>query len=132
MIFPPPEATRADIDRFMLPHTHHVAEVVRSPDDWMDGTWATDEELWPARFGIVVIDAQDRMVRTLKGMRRTIDEGAFPVAVWRPNGERWFSFAGQNCHGPCRGWDGKSGRCDCGNRRVYWDTSQGRRCARAD
>ncbi len=21
----------------------------------------------------------------------------------------------------CDGWDGKSHRCDCGNRRMYWD-----------
>ncbi len=43
----------------------------------------------------------------------------------------WHDFCGMNCNEylepgrkPCRGWDGKSGRCDCGNRRVYWDTSE--------
>ena len=32
----------------------------------------------------------------------------------------WHDFAGQNCDGPCRGWDGIDRRCDCGNRRVCW------------
>lgn len=32
--------------------------------------------------------------------------------------------AGSSCDRPCRGWDGKAYRCECGNRRVYWD-SQG-------
>lgn len=40
-------------------------------------------------------------------------------------------FDGQNCNDYsdedgtfCSGWDGVSRRCDCGNRRVYWGTSQ--------
>jgi hypothetical protein len=40
-----------------------------------------------------------------------------------------IGFAGWDCEPeqddpprpPCRGWDGYSRRCDCGNRRVYWD-----------
>lgn len=36
-----------------------------------------------------------------------------------------FDFDGQNCDGPCNGWDGISGRCDCGNRRVSWTTGYG-------
>lgn len=32
----------------------------------------------------------------------------------------WHDFCGNNCEGPCRGWDGVSRRCDCGNRRVCW------------
>lgn len=38
------------------------------------------------------------------------------------NGE-WQSFDGWNCGDlgrDCEGWDGKSNRCDCGNRRVCW------------
>lgn len=32
-----------------------------------------------------------------------------------------ISFGGDdNCEG-CGGWDGKSRRCECGNRRVYWE-----------
>jgi len=38
--------------------------------------------------------------------------------------EKWHSFNGQNCDGPCKGWDGLSRRCECGNRRVDW-TSEG-------
>lgn len=33
------------------------------------------------------------------------------------------SFDGQNCDGPCAGWDGFSNRCECGNRRVGWEMS---------
>lgn len=34
-------------------------------------------------------------------------------------------FEGMNCNDweyKCGGWDGVSRRCDCGNRRVYWET----------
>jgi hypothetical protein len=34
-------------------------------------------------------------------------------------------FNGQNCDGPCGGWDGASRRCECGNRRVWWTTGWG-------
>lgn len=30
----------------------------------------------------------------------------------------YMSFSGQNCEGPCAGWNPSSNRCDCGNRRV--------------
>lgn len=40
----------------------------------------------------------------------------------------FIEFEGMNCNDymgpddgpPCPGWDGKSRRCACGNRRVYW------------
>lgn len=32
----------------------------------------------------------------------------------------YFDFSGQNCEGPCIGWDGRDRRCECGNRRVTW------------
>lgn len=35
----------------------------------------------------------------------------------------WHEFSGNNCDGPCRGWDGRSHRCECGNRRVYFATT---------
>ena len=35
-------------------------------------------------------------------------------------GEKFIDFDGQNCSGPCSGWDGESNRCECGNRRVDW------------
>lgn len=62
----------------------------------------------------------------------------------------WVEFADWNCNDYvdghdetedddedaelCRGWDGKSPRCDCGNRRVYWseDEETGDRIAMAD
>lgn len=34
-------------------------------------------------------------------------------------------FDGKNCedidNNECSGWDGVSKRCECGNRRVYWE-----------
>lgn len=40
-------------------------------------------------------------------------------------------FEGMNCNDyledgadECTGWDGESRRCDCGNRRVSWETGQ--------
>lgn len=39
-------------------------------------------------------------------------------------------FDGKNCEDTgedgtyCSGWDGVSRRCDCGNRRVGWETGQ--------
>jgi hypothetical protein len=38
----------------------------------------------------------------------------------------YIDFDGMNCdeENNCNGWDGESRRCDCGNRRVYWYTSQ--------
>jgi hypothetical protein len=37
--------------------------------------------------------------------------------------EGFVDFDGKNCD-DCVGWDGESRRCDCGNRRVYWETSK--------
>lgn len=35
----------------------------------------------------------------------------------------FIDFNGNNCEDrPCRGWDGSSRRCDCGNRRVSWSS----------
>jgi hypothetical protein len=43
----------------------------------------------------------------------------------------YIEFDGMNCNDylddgdeECGGWDGESRRCDCGNRRVYWETQQ--------
>ncbi len=33
---------------------------------------------------------------------------------------KWYNFDDQNCTSPCKGWDGISRRCQCGNRRVDW------------
>ena len=37
----------------------------------------------------------------------------------------WISFHGDESCETCNGWDGVSDRCDCGNRRVYWATTDG-------
>lgn len=39
----------------------------------------------------------------------------------------YHGFSGQNCDGPCEGWDGESRRCECGNRRVSWTQGDGHR-----
>lgn len=37
--------------------------------------------------------------------------------------QTFIDFNGNNCEDfPCRGWDGQSHRCDCGNRRVSWSS----------
>jgi hypothetical protein len=41
------------------------------------------------------------------------------IAQFEKTGE-YYDFSGQNCDGPCPGWDGSSRRCACGNRRVSW------------
>ena len=35
-------------------------------------------------------------------------------------GDDHISFEGQNCLDECAGWNPKSNRCECGNRRVSW------------
>ena len=42
----------------------------------------------------------------------------------------YVEFEGMNCNDyldldaeECEGWDGVDRRCECGNRRVYWDAS---------
>jgi hypothetical protein len=52
---------------------------------------------------------------------------AAAIAYVRLNGP--IEFAGMNCNDhrdddqpECGGWDGEDRRCECGNRRVYWQT----------
>lgn len=51
---------------------------------------------------------------------------AAAIAYAEENGS--IEFDGMNCNDfkgddeiECDGWDGVSRRCNCGNRRVYWD-----------
>lgn len=55
-----------------------------------------------------------------------MNEEEFKKQVWddcvQPKLDRdeFVEFEGDwDCEG-CFGWDGESRRCDCGNRRVYW------------
>lgn len=65
--------------------------------------------------------------------RAEIDAFYARSGATQPSTKVWHDFAGKNCDGPCRGWDGVSRRCDCGNRRVYWDEHEdGTRYAAAD
>jgi hypothetical protein len=54
------------------------------------------------------------------------EEAAIAAAKARAESEGYIPFDGQNCDDyggeDCAGWDGESGRCDCGNRRVCWET----------
>lgn len=49
---------------------------------------------------------------------------AIDAAVANAEDVGYVDFDGQNCDSECIGWDGTSRRCDCGNRRVYWETQQ--------
>lgn len=57
-------------------------------------------------------------------------EEAERAAEARAEEEGYIDFDGQNCGDYredgfyCAGWDGSSRRCDCGNRRVYWEPHQ--------
>ena len=49
------------------------------------------------------------------------DEIAFDLAMEEALiRDGWFKFSGDDECVDCKGWDGKSSRCDCGNYRVYW------------
>lgn len=54
----------------------------------------------------------------------TAEPIAFDEEVARAKGPEgsviWHDFEGNNCDGPCEGWDGVGRRCQCGNRRVSW------------
>ena len=62
------------------------------------------------------------------GQYKTQEEAeAAAIAYVNENGP--IDFDGMNCNEyldddqiECGGWDGESRRCDCGNRRVYWQT----------
>ena len=47
------------------------------------------------------------------------------IAEAMPAAGEFIGFEGMNCDDPCAGWDGKSHRCECGNRRVYWEIEYG-------
>ena len=47
----------------------------------------------------------------------------------RREARAWHDFDGGECRRGCRGWDGRSERCDCVNNRVCWDEMDGHRYA---
>jgi hypothetical protein len=51
-------------------------------------------------------------------------EIAIEEAIKRENldSNNFMQFSGDDKCSDCSGWDGKSQRCDCGNRRVSWET----------
>lgn len=55
---------------------------------------------------------------------------AIDAAMKDAEEQGYVDFDGQNCADAwdegenCAGWDGVDRRCDCGNRRVYWETSK--------
>ena len=54
------------------------------------------------------------------------------VAAAKPAVGEFVGFDGSDSCEDCRGWDGESRRCDCGNRRVYWTEDDGIVYATAD
>lgn len=53
---------------------------------------------------------------------RVANDLRFDELVAEAKKESWHAFIGEAyCEG-CRGWDGESKRCECGNRRVGWVT----------
>ncbi len=103
--------------------------------------WLSDEEQWLRLEGTrrrakeqeeAATALRDRAVTWLMALNKTYGadftaDTASQVALDLAAKEviarqigRWNGFSGQNCEGSCRGWDGKSHRCECGNRRVSW------------
>jgi len=59
----------------------------------------------------------------------TTEEEAERAAIEYVNQNGPIEFDGMNCNDyldddqpECGGWDGEDRRCNCGNRRVYWQT----------
>ena len=52
------------------------------------------------------------------------------IAAAMPAEDEFIEFDGWNCNDgfqdvECAGWDGRSRRCNCGNRRVSWEVEYG-------
>jgi hypothetical protein len=54
---------------------------------------------------------------------------AIDFAIKQIEQSGWIEFDGMNCNDyldddaeECVGWDGEDRRCECGNRRVSWET----------
>lgn len=63
---------------------------------------------------------------TVEGAIGLAEQIAFEEAVARQKTIwMWHGFEGQNCDGPCDGWNGVDQRCQCGNRRVSWTQGDG-------
>lgn len=61
--------------------------------------------------------------------RHKTPEEAIDAAKKSAEEQGFIDFDGQNCNDwkeddepECSGWDGSDNRCDCGNRRVNWET----------
>ena len=58
-------------------------------------------------------------------MKYDTEEEAISAAKEKLNKDVFIDFDGNDfCDDDCLGWDGESRRCDCGNRRVYWETEK--------
>ena len=53
------------------------------------------------------------------------DEFLDEVQKQMPADGEFINFNGDDECEDCPGWDGKSPRCECGNRRVYWTEESG-------
>ena len=60
----------------------------------------------------------------------TENEALLAAKKWADD-EGFVDFSGMNCNDylsegddECLGWDGYDRRCQCGNRRVYWNIQQ--------
>ena len=51
-------------------------------------------------------------------------EAAEAAARDLSNADGFYRFDGDETCEECPGWDGLSRRCECGNRRVYWEPVQ--------
>jgi hypothetical protein len=76
-----------------------------------------DVEDTPVRMIFDKVESIDVVIWALQKAKEMMLEKSNPEL----REETWYSFAGDDNCEDCRGWDGIEYRCDCGNRRVYWD-----------
>lgn len=81
--------------------------------------------IWLSAKGIILSEGEDA-IQTAE-LRAYEEECNRRIKHLDDSGE-YVDFYGMNCDETednfCLGWDGKSRRCDCGNRRVYWAKSE--------
>jgi hypothetical protein len=66
----------------------------------------------------------DEIESILKSLADYTPSELAAIVKWFPHTGDATEFNGMNCNdysdAECDGWDGWDGRCNCGNRRVYW------------
>ncbi len=113
----PPSSYRNDIDRWVEEAKQAVEKKDREKK-------RADEMLLLESLAIIFLQARGKKLGeefTSKNAIEMANEIAFEETLAKKKEESGFvSFSGDDFCENCSGWDGKSHRCECGNRRVSW------------